>query len=79
MVYNLQHGYFGSSAQKSDPHMLSTAKKTKRSGGAYSGHGISSSDTFNLSGASYLPQSTADYSSSLATSGPGTTTKPPRI
>ncbi|KAJ2483328.1 hypothetical protein IWW47_005779, partial [Coemansia sp. RSA 2052] len=54
MIYNIQHGFYGN-VQKPDPNMLSTSKKSRRSGNAFASQGISSSDTFNMSGASYLP------------------------
>ncbi|KAJ2060299.1 hypothetical protein GGI17_003827 [Coemansia sp. S146] len=79
MIYNIQHGFYGN-VQKPDPHNMSTSKKSRRSGNAFAGQGISSSDTFNMSGASYLPQSAIDYSSSMATSGlSAAADKPPRI
>ncbi|KAJ2044960.1 hypothetical protein GGI08_006952 [Coemansia sp. S2] len=78
MIYNIQHGFYGN-VQKPDPHNMSTGKKSRRSGNAFAGQGISSSDTFNMSGASYLPQSAIDYSSSMATSGLSAIDKPPRI
>ncbi|KAJ2890312.1 hypothetical protein IWW38_004204 [Coemansia aciculifera] len=78
MIYNIQHGFYGN-IQKPDPNNFSTSKKSRRSGNAFAGQGISSSDTFHMSGASYLPQSAIDYNSSLATSGMGVADKPPRI
>ncbi|KAJ2808595.1 hypothetical protein H4S07_003384 [Coemansia furcata] len=78
MIYNIQHGHYGN-IQKPNPHSMSTSKKSRHSGNAFAGQGISSSDTFNMSGASYLPQSAIDFSSSMATSGLSASDKPPRI
>ncbi|KAJ2492740.1 hypothetical protein IWW37_001186 [Coemansia sp. RSA 2050] len=78
MIYNIQHGHY-SNMQKPDPHNMSTSKKSRRAGNAFAGQGISSSDTFNMSGASYLPQSAIDFSSSMATSGLSASDKAPRI